>query len=508
MAKSQFKDQAAILLDLEQIQGDVLIGLQKNYERFVFFRIANVIDFKTTLRIKFASRVTSSEEVLYREHQLERHKAEGKREVLPLVGVNVGFTDKGIKALVPGANLDPGTPGHPGAFDRVAEGRASIAGDLRDAAGVPTKWKPPFANDAIDGVFLVTGGTTAAVDDETSEVLNMFGAAITVLFDETGNVRPGAENGHEHFGWKDGISQPGVDGLNNPFPGQQLVDPGTFVFGYGATKEPALPWMINGSFMVFRRLNQLVPEFGAYLETEADQKTTDPVLLGARLVGRWKSGAPLELTPSMDNPAVGADPNQNNNFDFSDDQGQFRCPFGAHIRKTNPRTDIAISTGQPASAPSEVLQGDIAVHRIIRAGIPFGPEATSAELTAAATQHERGLLFVCYQTSIPNGFEFLQHTWANNPNFIFGKKRPNAPVGSKDTIEVGYDPIIGQNDGSQPPATVPNPPPRERFMDEPLSNYPNGKHRSTLGEPNEFIVPTADAYFFVPSISAILNELS
>jgi Dyp-type peroxidase family len=489
MAKSQLKDRAAILLDLEQIQGDVLIGLQKNYERFVFFQIANVNAFKTTLRIKFASHVTSSAEVLHREHRLERHKAEGGREVLPLVGVNVAFTDKGIKALAPAAKLDPTNT-----FDKVAKDRATVAGDVR-TGDVPTNWKAPFANDTIDGVFLVTGGTTAAVDDETSEILNMFGAAITVLFDQTGNVRPGAENGHEHFGWKDGISQPGVNGLNNPFPGQQLLDPGTFVFGYGANQVPPLPWMINGSFMVFRRLNQLVPEFGAYLETEADQKITDPVLLGARLVGRWKSGAPLELTPSMDNPAVGADPNQNNNFDYSDDQGQFRCPFGAHIRKTNPRTDISEAGLDP--------------HRIIRAGIPFGPEVSAAEQAAGVTQQERGLMFVCYQTSIASGFEFLQHAWANNPRFVsplVAKHRPG-PGGAPIT-EIGFDPIIGQNDGSELALLVNPPQPRKRRMDEPKSNYPNGTERSTLDEPNEFIVPTGDAYFFVPSISAILNELS
>ncbi len=480
MAKSQFKDRAAILLDLEQIQGDVLIGLQKNHERFVFFQIANVNDFKTTLRVKFASHVTSSAEVLHREHQLERHKAEGGRGVLPVVGVNVAFTDKGIKTLVPGANLDPTDT-----FDKVAKDRANVAGDLQDAAGVPSNWKAPFANDAIDGVFLVTGGTTSAVDDETAAIVNMFGVAIAVLFDQTGNVRPGAEDGHEHFGGKDGISQPGVDGLNNPFPGQQLLDPGTFVFGYGATRVPPLPWMANGSFMVFRRLTQLVPEFGAYLETQANDQITDPVLLGARLVGRWKSGAPLELTPSMDNPAVGADPNQNNNFDYSDDQGQFRCPFGAHIRKTNPRADI----------PEVALDP----HRIIRAGIPFGPEVSAAEQAARVTQQERGLMFVCYQTSIASGFEFLQHSWANNPKFvspIVAKHRPG-PGGAL-IPEIGFDPIIGQNAA----------PGRKRTMDEPKSNYPNGTQRSTLDEPNEFIVPTADAYFFVPSISAILNELS
>ena len=89
-----------------------------------------------------------------------------------------------------------------------------------------------------------------------------------------------------------------------------------------------MEWMNNGSFMVFRRLNQLVPEFSNFILDQAKNIQlnepgrnlgVDPVLLGARLVGRWKSGAPMALTPSQDDTTLGADPNQNNNFDFSDD---------------------------------------------------------------------------------------------------------------------------------------------------------------------------------------------
>src|SRR5580704_5236717 len=138
-------------------------------------------------------------------------------------------------------------------------------------------------------------------------------------------------------------SQPGINGLTDPFPGQEMVDPGLFVLGYpGGGADPLpVPWMKNGSYMVFRQLQQLVPEFEAFVLTAANALGMDPVLLGARLVGRWKSGAPLALTPIQDDLAMAANPEQNNNFDFSDDQAQRRCPFGAHIRKTNPRSDSA-----------------------------------------------------------------------------------------------------------------------------------------------------------------------
>jgi len=276
-----------------------------------------------------------------------------------------------------------------------------------------------------------------------------------------------------------------------PCPAQELLAPGLFVFGYPG--EPAAPpppppprttWVKNGSFLVFRRLRQLVPEFHKFLLDQAQALGMDPVLLGARVVGRWQSGAPIALTPSQDDTTLGADAQQNNDFDFADDQAQRRCPFGAHIRKTNPRKDIPKTGLDP--------------HRIIRAGIPFGPEVSDAETSAGVTQQERGLMFVCYQTSIAAQFEFVQSKWANNPGFVFGKKRPS----DGSPVTVGIDPIIGQKAG---PAGDPQ---RARTTDEPVPNYPTGNVRSSLNLAQDFVVPTGGGYFFVPSISALKHELT
>ena len=129
-------------------------------------------------------------------------------------------------------------------------------------------------------------------------------------------------------------------------------------------------------------------------------------LLGARMVGRWKSGAPIDITPLKDDPKLGADPERNNDFDFNftnpDDQtDQTRCPFAAHIRKSYPRQDLEKFV-------------NIDANRIIRQGIPFGPEVTPLEASEGKTHKDlhgeipRGLAFVCYQTILGNGFEFLQ----------------------------------------------------------------------------------------------------
>jgi len=255
-----------------------------------------------------------------------------------------------------------------------------------------------------------------------------------------------------------------------------LIWPGEFVFGYpgqdpsdavkpGRPPDMAAPWLRNGSYMAFRRLEQKVPEFRKFVAERAARLGMEPELLGARMVGRWKSGAPLELAPLRDDWALGGDPRRNNDFDYGDDPFQRKCPYAAHIRKAYPRDD---APGGEAEAQT---------HRICRAGITFGPEVMPGETT---TRHSRGLMFVCYQTSIGRQFEFIQWHHANEPDFVNHKVRPisGAPV------TPGFDPIIGQAAGSGP-----------REMDEPFPNYPMGNRRTTLEIPNQFVVLTAAAYF-------------
>jgi Dyp-type peroxidase family len=468
-------------LELDEIQGDILLGLQKDFEHFVFFSIKNVADFKKALRNQVVQRVTTTRLVQLREFQLRDHKEHGIPGRLPAIGLNLGFTQDGVQKLLPGTNLSDKS---------FANGAKAQAPSLSDPAGLST-WLQQFLTASIDGVFFVTGGTQPEVNAEVTAIQKIFGASISTSFDQTGNTRPGLERGHEHFGWLDGVSQPGINGLTTPFPGQDMLDPGLFVIGYPGETIPAPPrpsWTKNGSFMVFRRLKQLVPEFNAFLLAQAQALGMDPVLLGARIVGRWKSGAPVALTPTQDDTTLGADPQQNNDFDFADDQAQRRCPFGAHIRKTNPRTDID--------------RAKLDARRIIRAGIPFGPEVSPAENTAGQTQQERGLMFVCYQTSIAEQFEFVQVSWANNPTFvspIFAKPRPN---GIPPPVTVGIDPIIGQAPGAA------GSPARARTTDEPVPNYPTGNSRTTLNLAQDFVVPTGGGYFFMPSISALKNELT
>jgi Dyp-type peroxidase family len=455
----------------------------------IFFKVVNTASFRLLMKQHFVKRITNAGRAHDQDRIVQRHRElrTGRHESFH--GLNLGFTKDGLTQLIGPARpkLDP-------AFEKGADHPETVA-ILRDAP--KSRWVQKFVSDRIDGVFLITGANPSSVDFQSNELLRPLGSAIKVVYSEMGNARPGTERGHEHFGFLDGISQPGIRGLtassnrmykpNEGLPGQDLIWPGEFVFGYpgqhpddpvkeGPLPLMAAPWMRNGSFMAFRRLEQKVPEFRKFVADRAARLGMDPELLAARMVGRWKSGAPLELAPLRDNPGLGSDEGRNNDFAFGDDRFQRKCPYAAHIRKVYPRDDVALAEAQR--------------HRIIRAGIPFGPEVAPGETT---TKHSRGLMFVCYQTSIERQFEYIQKNYANNPDFVSGKERP----GGAGVVTPGLDPIIGQAEGNG-----------AREMDEPFPNYPAGSRRSTLTIPEQFVKLTAAAYFFMPSISALRTVLT
>jgi Dyp-type peroxidase family len=470
-------------LDLYDIQGDVLEGLPKNYESFTFYKILDPGFFKQRLRQHVIRRITSALQVHGLELAVQSARTRGYLE-----GLNLGFTKDGLAQLIGvRPKLDP-------PFEKGANHQDTIK-NLNDPPLL--NWSKTFISDRIDGVFLLAGRDRSSLTVRYNELLRNFGTSVKVVYSEIGNVRPGAERGHEHFGFLDNISQPRVRGLpqsSSPIyrpdegsPGRHLLWPGEFVFGYpeqhpgdpvkeGPPPAMAAPWMRNGSYMVFRRLEQKVPEFRRFVAERAARLGMDREFLAARMVGRWKSGAPLELAPLRDSPRLGANPQRNNDFGFAEDGFQRKCPYAAHIRKVYPRDDIALA---------QALR-----HRIIRAGIPFGPEVAPGETT---TKHIRGLMFVCYQTSIERQFEYIQKNYANNPDFVYDKVRPDSGA----PVKPGFDPIIGQALGNG-----------LREMDEPFSNYPGGNRRTTLEIPHQFVVLTAAAYFFMPSITALRTVLT
>ncbi|KAJ7644468.1 dye-decolorizing peroxidase precursor [Roridomyces roridus] len=448
-------------LDTDNIQSDILIGMQKNEELFYFFGVKDAATFKSKLASDILPLITTTTEV----------SADFST-----------FSNTGLIAL--------GMTDDLGDFNFVQGQFADVHNQTVLIGDNPSTWDASFAGTQIHGVFILASDTAANINTELANIQSILGASIVEIESLQGAARPGDQQGHEHFGFMDGISQPAVNGFTNPvLPGQTSVDPGTFLVGeIGDPNLDARPaWAKDGSFLVFRKLQQLVPEFSQFLtDHPLDVPSLTPAegseLLGARMVGRWKSGAPVFLSPTHDDPVLAADPTRNNNFtyliaDALPDPGtenhfnQTNCPFGAHIRKVHPRGDLQPGSGEET-------------HFIIRSSIPYGPEVTAAEAAANTTSVDRGLAFVSYQANIFNGFMFLQNVWINSIVFPFGKVDPT----------IGVDPIIGTLGGG---------PKNISGLDPAVFDLDQSDVSHDVVEPRDFVVSRGGEYFFSPSLTGL-----
>ncbi|KAJ6499790.1 fungal peroxidase [Mycena vulgaris] len=435
---------SAVGMNLTDIQGDILIGMKKKKQLFYFFSIADPTDFKPKLADDILPLITTTTQMLTTATQ-------------PITALNIAFSQTGLNALNVTESLGDAV---------YSGGQFKDLNNLGDPG--PVNWVPEFADTGIHGVILFASDTEDNIDNEVANVEAALGDSITKVYTLSAASRPDDQSGHEHFGFQDGISNPAVTGFTTDRkPGQALVDPGTILLGEGNdVTRPS--WAKDGSFLVFRQLKQLVPEFHKFLTDNPiieDGLTREQgsALLGARMVGRWPSGAPLDLSPKFDDPELGANASRNNDFTFfGTDQN---CPFGAHIRKTRPRSDLGSATTEEAA------------HHIMRAGIPYGPEVSTDEAASNTTSTERGLAFVSYQSNIAKGFQFIQHSWANSVGFLHGQ---------------GADPIIGALAGA--PRTVTGLDPTDASRPITLTT--------------DFVVSRGGEYFFSPSLSAIASKLS
>jgi len=206
------------MLELDDIQGDIVVGLQKYYEIFLFFKIVDPLLFKRAVRLHVISRITSARVAHRRELILRSRKGLGRKSIDPSRGLNVGFTKDGLTQIFGAARpaLDP-------SFERGADHQDTI--EMLNDPPRPA-WILEFISDRIDGVLLITAAHRSDVTAQCNEFLRLLGAAIKVVYSAMGTTRPGAQRGFEHFGYRDGISQPGIRGLTrrsrpatNPYQG-------------------------------------------------------------------------------------------------------------------------------------------------------------------------------------------------------------------------------------------------------------------------------------------------
>ena len=275
--------------------------------------------------------------------------------------VSVALTFQGLKALgVPQASLDSFSP----QFQQGMAARAKVLGDKGESA--PENWEKPLGSSEVHVVV-----TAVAPDTERLEAA-MEGArktyrelqGVTAIWRQDCHVREGER---EAFGFRDGIGHPAIEGTGvaGSNPNERPFKAGEFVLGYPdeMVDTPSIPQPEilgrNGSYVVFRKLHQRVAAFRRYLKENASSPEAEE-LLAAKMMGRWRSGAPLALCPMHDDPALGADAGRNNAFLFKqDDPIGYKTPAGSHIRRMNPRdADVA---------------GVVRIHRMIRRGTSYGP---------------------------------------------------------------------------------------------------------------------------------------
>lgn len=452
-------------LDLDDIQGLILRGYKMPTARHLVLRIDARDGFKYVLRGLANEEPGSGPSITVAADWNEKPPIGEK----PAHCVNIGLTFEGLKALgVPSDSLES----FPDDFVEGAVARAARVGDTGPNA--PENWKGELASSAVHVLLSVFAQDEAELEAVTAELRALIadrGAATELsCHDGRGLTRDVA-----HFGYKDGLSQPTIEGA--PMAG--LVDPlplapaGQFVLGHPRIQHTDSFYRVpapeqlgrNGSYGAFRILEQDVAGFESFLREQAPRAGMSEEMLAAKLCGRWRNGAPLVMSPETDSPDPPISDDQLNNFDYVasdgghgyDDRKGYRCPVGSHIRRAHPRSH-------------RVAGGGGHRHRIVRRGLPYGPDYDPANPNDG---HERGLLGLFIGASLGDQFEFLMSEWVNGGTFTAG-------------LGGAKDPMLGTNA------------PRDsRFV------IPAEEGALEITGFSQFVTTRGGAYCFLPSLTAL-----
>ncbi|MEY9936634.1 Dyp-type peroxidase [Streptacidiphilus sp. MAP5-3] len=433
------------LRDSADIQGDIIAGFKKDYVSLLFLQFEDRARAQAWLAA-LAPRIATTKQVArFNKKFSDARKTSGgdDPEALKATWLGVSFTHAGIQFVSGQPVPVPDTPKDSTlrAFVLGASARAMDLGDVRDSAS--ECWL--FGHDGgrtVHAVLTIASDSPEDLQiaiDEQREVATR--AAAVIVFQQNAATLTGDRRGKEHFGFKDGISEPGVLGFDEEdpqrkgyvkgHPGTRLIPPGEFLVGrprvevegdrreYPTKDMP--PWMTDGSFQVIRRLGQDVPGWWAQVGEQLEElkKVKDAVpegatveWLAARMVGRWRSGAPVHKCPTHD-PVNDAAAMRDNDISFLDDPDGLKTPLFSHLRQTAPR-DGLVDEGPVA----EVFMD---ARRIMRRGAPYGQPFDPTTGSAGGPDASRGLLFVSYQSDLVEQFEFIQKDWINTPNFPPGR---------------------------------------------------------------------------------------
>jgi Dyp-type peroxidase family len=372
--------------------------------------------------------------------------------------LGIAFTFDGLKAIgVPQASLDS----FPQEFREGMAARASILNDVGENA--PANWEHPFGTADMHVVLAIYAKNDESLETilerarQSHRALPQISVVYRLKFSEL-------PDGRNPFGFKDGLHNPLVEGsgVAAHLGYGPAIKAGEIVMGYpdesGETASCPEPEALrrNGTFVAIRKFHTKVAAFRKYLREQASSPEEEE-LIAAKMVGRWRSGAPLVLAPERDDPGLGADPARNDAFSYEDDMKGFKCPFSSHIRRVNPR---------------DALKDDIVavnLHHFLRRGTNFGPPL--AEGVFEDDGVDRGGVFLMIGAHQRQQFEFVQSQWVNDGNFI-GHAREQ-------------DPLLGNSEGDGI-FTIPKKPVRRRL----------------LGMP-QFIAVRGGEYCFMPGLRAL-----
>lgn len=370
--------------------------------------------------------------------------------------ISVALSFAGLKALgVPGTSLES----FAWEFRQGMAARATALGDAGESS--PEHWEKPLGTPEVHIVLVVTARDQAALDAALKRAHPSFEAfsGVVPIWRQDCHALPDET---EPFGFRDGISHPAVEGsgISGSNPHEVPFKAGEFVLGYrdemGGFPPAPQPEALgrNGTYVAFRKLHQRVADFRRCLKDNAKQEG-DEEWIAAKMMGRWRSGAPLALCPFHDDPGLGADAGRNNAFQFQvDDPVGYVTPRGSHCRRMNPRdTPVA---------------GVARLHRMIRRGTAYGPPLPEGVFEDDGA--ERGLMFAFVGAHLKRQFEFVQSEWVNDGVFL--------------GLETAKDPVVGTGDGgtfSIPARPIPR---RLRGL-------------------ADFVVTRGGEYCFMPSITGL-----
>lgn len=439
---------------LEDLQGNILKSHEKNYYAHIFIQFNREPEAAKKWIRQFTSELVSS-----------------AHQQLAEVGNSLGINSSSYSAI--SANFLLSYLGYEALGFKLPVGGNREFPSAAFKVGMPHFGKilkdPPLNQwesgwqQPIHALIILADNDLPNLQSYTEKVIREITAIAEVVNTQAGMIlRNSKGQAIEHFGFRDGVSQPlflkgdievaqaqGTDKWNPTAPLELLLvkDP----LGQGEDSY--------GSYCVYRKLQQDVQGFRT-AEKKLAQKlrlsAKDAERAGALAIGRFRDGTPVVLAPSEQN----ADPVPNN-FNYDDDQKGRKCPFHAHIRKTNPRGD----KNDRYHTLEEHRQ-----HRIVRRAVSYGemPETRDNSLDTMgrvaqqmahlqemklqpAAGEQVGLLFIGFQSDIFDQFMFMQKNWANHQQFVtyttgvdavIGQGNKPSPAGQKWPLEWGEDETV------------------------------------------------------------------